>query len=282
MKKKIFSLLLCIPLLLSVNSCSDNGIIYDGEYIMELKYKLYESKIADQNNFIGFIADKEDLRYTTANNLINNYAKFYNNLSIYRLDITKNENDYFDKTIKEENLVNLSNQVKLLGCNDLINSLLLYQNGVIYRAINFSDIIYQENTQEALYNYINNFYNYSVSITAEIEENTTELINISAEQTKEKIDNLDSFMLFVGQEQCSSCISCKQNLNTYIQNTNKKIYLLNLKKGDYQFLKNELGINVKYTPTFYTFKEGKLVNLYIGCYNDSQLNAILKNESQPL
>ena len=276
--KKFLVFITTLFIIFSLSSCKKNNEFkIDGEYIYQINYESYLNKKETLRDFVVFLADKNEEIYLEANQLINNYFKYYQDLDIYRLDISKDENNNFvDSTINENNYNDFLNLINQLNCNKLNNSLLIYNNGSPYRAINFIDLLDTNTPDLNLYDYINNLNNYAISIKSENDESINEVININKETAYNMIKEQKDFLILIGQSTCIACQNCLPSINNYIEKNHKKIYLLNIIGSDLKYIQENLNIQIIYTPTFITYKNGLVVNKYIGCYSSTQLNLILK------
>lgn len=108
-------------------------------------------------------------------------------------------------------------------------------------------------------------------------EKYTTYIDINYEELMNKIDNSDSFILFIYQLGCTHCESFKPKLNEVIKKYNLKIYAIDLENLDdkqYEKIKNKTFISG--TPTTVYFKNGKKEDKITGDKSKEKLINFLK------
>lgn len=93
-------------------------------------------------------------------------------------------------------------------------------------------------------------------------------VALNAIEFKNKIDNNDSFVMFVESKSCSSCLSFKNVVKEFISETNAIIYSIQTSEADTLFK----YFTYKITPTLFVFSEGK--QFAKTDYNSGNLNTI--------
>ena len=91
-----------------------------------------------------------------------------------------------------------------------------------------------------------------------LDKNVKTYQNITYSDYKKKIDNKETFMLFVWQEGCSHCEAFEPTLNNVIKKLKIKIYGLDLRslsEEEYAVFKNKTFITG--TPSLVLISEGK-------------------------
>lgn len=246
--------LFCLP------SCQKQNNSTQG--LENISYASYQQKIEDKDNFYLFLADESKTEYETFYNLLQNYYKYYGEIFL-KLDLSLQNEDVISK---------LQADAESKNCTNIYNSLFIYLHGNLHKANHFNAL----KTPELLANYINDLDEFMTSIVEDVDETISGLIETQKEIIAEKIANKETFLLFIGQETCAHCKSCKEVLTSYIQKTKQKIYLLNIKKEDINYLFDTLNLTIQYTPTFITYSAGDIVNFYVGCYMENDLNRLFK------
>ena len=91
---------------------------------------------------------------------------------------------------------------------------------------------------------------------------------ISLDEFKEKIANKESFALYVGNENCSHCVSYLPTLKSVLKDYNITIYHLdNSKLSDKEYAEFKTYINISGTPTIAFITDGeveRILNRIIG------------------
>lgn len=81
---------------------------------------------------------------------------------------------------------------------------------------------------------------------------------ISLDEFKEKIANKESFALYVGNENCSHCVSYLPTLKSVLKDYNITIYHLdNSKLSDKEYAEFKTYINISGTPTIAFITDGE-------------------------
>ena len=81
---------------------------------------------------------------------------------------------------------------------------------------------------------------------------------ISLDEFKEKIANKESFALYVGNENCSHCVSYLPTLKSVLKDYNITIYHLdNSKLSDKEYAEFKTYINISGTPTIVFITDGE-------------------------
>ena len=81
---------------------------------------------------------------------------------------------------------------------------------------------------------------------------------ISLDEFKEKIANKESFALYVGNENCSHCVSYLPTLKSVLKEYNITIYHLdNSKLSDKEYAEFKTYINISGTPTIAFITDGE-------------------------
>ena len=89
------------------------------------------------------------------------------------------------------------------------------------------------------------------------EKNVKTYQNISFDEYKKKIDNKETFLLFVWQEGCTHCESFKPTFENVISNMDLKVYGIDLKslsEDEYKVFKNKTFVTG--TPSLVFISEG--------------------------
>jgi len=89
------------------------------------------------------------------------------------------------------------------------------------------------------------------------------MIDVSGTQIKTLIDSKASFLLYIGNEYCTSCLAFKDAFLSYIMETDLLVYKYDniASAGDYEAMQtNHPGVFPLYpvTPSLYFFKDGEL------------------------
>ena len=101
--------------------------------------------------------------------------------------------------------------------------------------------------------------------------------NISYDEYTQKVENNETFLLFLWQTGCSHCEAFEPTLNKVIKANNLEVYGLNLAEvteEQYEVVKNKTFMTG--TPTLVYFKDGKNESKLIGEQSESELNSFLK------
>lgn len=85
------------------------------------------------------------------------------------------------------------------------------------------------------------------------DDSSNDPVTLKAIDFINKIDNKDSFVMFVESKSCSSCLSFKNVVKEFISETNAIIYSIQTSEADTLFK----YFTYKITPTLYVFSEGK-------------------------
>lgn len=86
---------------------------------------------------------------------------------------------------------------------------------------------------------------------------------ISYKQFVQKIENKDSFILFIGAESCQHCSMYKNTINKIVENYQVKIYHIDMDKlSETEYSKFKTYINFSGTPTTAFIYDGKEENTY--------------------
>lgn len=81
---------------------------------------------------------------------------------------------------------------------------------------------------------------------------------ISLDEFKEKIANKESFALYIGNENCSHCVSYLPTLKSVLKDYNITIYHLdNSKLSDKEYAEFKTYINISGTPTIAFITDGE-------------------------
>lgn len=100
----------------------------------------------------------------------------------------------------------------------------------------------------------------------------TTYIDITYDEVMAKIDNEESFIIFLYQTGCSHCESFEPKLNNVITKYNLEIFSINLKDlTDEQYSKLENKTFVSGTPTTVYFEKGKKKDKLTGDKDESKL-----------
>ncbi|MBT2717481.1 thioredoxin family protein [Bacillus sp. ISL-57] len=99
--------------------------------------------------------------------------------------------------------------------------------------------------------------------------------NISIEDYKNKLENKDSFVMYVYSTSCPACQSFKPVLNEFIKENNSKVLALNTavkENNDPTFFKEN---DLQHTPTLIIYKEGIQTNIEVGFLSKKELTSFL-------
>ncbi|BDU86875.1 thioredoxin family protein [Clostridium perfringens] len=89
----------------------------------------------------------------------------------------------------------------------------------------------------------------------------------SINEVKMKIQNKESFILYLYQKQCPSCLQIKPIINEYIQSTGNEILAVDINNDkDKNFIVQDL--NISGTPTVIFYKEGNEISRLISVFNE--------------
>ena len=95
-------------------------------------------------------------------------------------------------------------------------------------------------------------------ILAGCSSNDKYIKEISLDEFKEKIANKESFALYVGNENCSHCVSYLPTLKSVLKEYNITIYHLdNSKLSDKEYAEFKTYINISGTPTIAFITDGE-------------------------
>lgn len=88
--------------------------------------------------------------------------------------------------------------------------------------------------------------------------NSKHIVEISLDDLKEKIANKETFALYVGNENCSHCVSYKPTLESVLDEYNITIYHLdNSKLNDKEKAEFKTYVNISGTPTVAFIADGE-------------------------
>ena len=92
-----------------------------------------------------------------------------------------------------------------------------------------------------------------------------EIITANADVILEKLKNKESFIVYIGYDDCPSCKEYKPILQQLIENYDVTIYYLPTDNKEYEDQLNEIQYDYFYrmlwTPTTYIVEEGKVVDI---------------------
>lgn len=98
---------------------------------------------------------------------------------------------------------------------------------------------------------------------------------INTEQLKKIKKTNKNFVVYLYQDNCSGCKRMRPVINEYIKKNKSKIYAINVNKSEnVEYLSNEL--NLKKTPTFIFYKNGKEKERVVGQINKENLEKKIK------
>ena len=87
---------------------------------------------------------------------------------------------------------------------------------------------------------------------------STHIKDISLKKLEEKLNNKESFVLYVGNEQCSHCVAYMPTLTKVLDKYNIDIYHLdNSKLSEKEYTKFKEYINISGTPTIVFIENGE-------------------------
>lgn len=88
--------------------------------------------------------------------------------------------------------------------------------------------------------------------------NNDKIIELTFSEFKEKVDNKESFALYIGNDNCSHCISYTPTLIEVLNEYNITIYKIdNTKLSDEEYTLFEKYINISGTPTIVFIENGE-------------------------
>ena len=96
--------------------------------------------------------------------------------------------------------------------------------------------------------------------------------NIKYDEYKKKIDNKDTFLLFVWQEGCSHCEAFKPTFDKVIKNMGLKVYGIDLKslsEEQYAVFKNKTFVTG--TPSLVLIEKGTYIEKFVGDKTEEEL-----------
>lgn len=120
------------------------------------------------------------------------------------------------------------------------------------------------------------FYYRTINRESKNEDDTVE--QISSDQLRRNEENKNDFVLYVYKDSCEFCKEFYPRYKKIIKSDKYKglkYVKINSSQND-QFLKEHLGDNYQGTPAVYFYKEGKLVDHFIGSQDDSVVDKYLK------
>lgn len=100
---------------------------------------------------------------------------------------------------------------------------------------------------------------------------------ISYDDFKQKIDNKESFILFIGAESCAHCATYKPTLNSVINKYNVDVYYIDIDKlssKESSYLNNAVPFTG--TPTTVFIKNGKEESTYNRIVGDMDFEYIVE------
>ncbi|MBR1717769.1 MAG: conjugal transfer protein TraF [Bacilli bacterium] len=122
-----------------------------------------------------------------------------------------------------------------------------------------------------------NTYKGYVTKKAYLEKGTKTYQNITFDEYKKKIENKDTFLLFVWQEGCSHCEAFDPTLKNVISNLKIKVYGIDLRsmsEEEYQVFKNKTFVTG--TPSLVLINEGKYLGSDYKLVGDKSEDELLK------
>ncbi len=96
--------------------------------------------------------------------------------------------------------------------------------------------------------------------------------NIKYDEYKKKIENKETFLLFVWQEGCTHCEAFKPIFNNVIKKMDLKVYGIDLKglsEDEYKVFKNKTFVTG--TPSLVLFEDGKYIDKFVGNKTEEEL-----------
>lgn len=93
-----------------------------------------------------------------------------------------------------------------------------------------------------------------------------------------KIENHQTFTVYFYQQNCGACIEASEIIESYIKNSGKDIYMIDLNETNY---KNYLAftLNIQESPTIIHFVSGEEKARLISTFTYEQLKECIENRS---
>ena len=116
-----------------------------------------------------------------------------------------------------------------------------------------------------------------VTNKAYLEKGTKTYQNITFNEYKKKIDNKETFLLFVWQEGCAHCEAFKPTFENVISNMNLKVYgidLRSLSEEEYAIFKNKTFVTG--TPSLVLIDKGKYLGAEYKLVGDKTEDELLE------
>lgn len=102
---------------------------------------------------------------------------------------------------------------------------------------------------------------------------------IPAKDVTKRLDNSESLVVVIGQSNCSACIQYKPVLEEILKNYTVNLTYVEMDKDvieDVKALIDKYLLEANATPTTYLFKDGKLINTFVGYFDYRETKNMLE------
>ena len=98
---------------------------------------------------------------------------------------------------------------------------------------------------------------------------------ITTGEMMEKVENGESFVIYFFQEHCNGCEQVRPILNSYIKNSGRPIYAINLNTADYPGYLAEV-LHIQGSPTIISYKDGDEVGRLSTAFSSEELDLCIQ------